>query len=100
MALILYVWVGLTFAIILLILITRKLLNKPLETLNLVHFVSVGLEAYAALSSCQLIWQGLTNQELQKLLGSENIPVLILGGVAVIWVAIREIYKLCTERQP
>ncbi|MBD1822782.1 hypothetical protein H6F51_09770 [Cyanobacteria bacterium FACHB-DQ100] len=100
MTLILYIWVGLTFAIILFILITRKLLNKPLGNLNLVHFLAVALEIYAALSSSQLIWQALTNQELQKLLGGENIPVLILGGVAVIWIAIREVYKLCTERQP
>lgn len=56
MTLILYSWIGLTIAIILLILITRKLLNKPLGSLNLVHFVSVALEVYAALLSSQLNW--------------------------------------------
>lgn len=100
MTVILYGWVGLTFAIILLILGTRKLLNKPIQALNLGHFISVGAGSYAIISSCQLIWQGLTNQELHKLLDGENIPVLVMGGFAVIWVAIREVYKLCTERQP
>jgi hypothetical protein len=99
-SLLLYIWLGAILVALISILAIRFYLGKPLKTVKLVNIVSLALAVYAALSSGQLIYQALTVQELQKLLGGENIPSLILGGVAIIWVSLREIYKLCTEQNP
>lgn len=90
----LYVWIGATLVVTAIILGVRYKRNKPLSTLQLANFVSLALAVYATISSLQLIYSAFTVQQLQTLLGAENIPALVLGGVAVIWVSIKEIWNL------
>lgn len=85
-------WVGLTLLVILAVLGIRYYRQKPLK-IGLSELISLALAVLGFLSSLQLIYQAFASHELQELLGG-NIVVLVIGGVAVIWVSIKEIWKL------
>lgn len=85
-------WGGVTLIVVLVVLVIRYYRRKPLK-LELSEIISLALAVLGFLSSFQLIYQAFTSQELQELL-SGNIVVLVIGGVAVIWVSIKEIWKL------
>jgi uncharacterized membrane protein YqjE len=88
----LVVWMSLTLVVIIAVLFIRRRKNKPLN-LELSEFISLTLAVLGVISSCQLIYKAFTLEQLQNLLGAD-IVTLVIGGVAVIWVSAKEVWKL------
>jgi hypothetical protein len=88
----LVVWVSLTLVVIIAVLFIRRRKNKPFN-LELSEFISLTLAVLGVISSCQLIYKAFTLEQLQDLLGADIIT-LVIGGVAVIWVSAKEVWKL------
>jgi uncharacterized membrane protein YqjE len=88
----LVVWGSLTLAVIIAVLFVRRRKSKSLN-LELSEFISLTLAVLGVISSCQLIYKAFTLEQLQDLLGAD-IVTLVIGGVAVIWVSAKEVWKL------
>lgn len=88
----LLIWGGLTIVAILLVLLVRQRLNKPLQ-LDLSELISLALAVLGVLSSIQLIYKAFTLKQLQDLLGAD-VVTLVVGGIAVIWVSAKEVWKI------
>jgi hypothetical protein len=82
----------LTLIVVLVIFLIRKTLQKPLN-LELQQIVRLSLAVLGVISSCQLIYKAFTLEQLYILLQSD-IVVLVIGGVAVIWVSAKEIWSI------
>jgi len=99
----LLVWLGATAIVLVYVLWVRSRhvpvssQGKPLEQLDLTNFVSLALSTVAVLSSLRLAYRAFTIQELQTVLGEEDLVPLVLGAAAVIWVSIKEIRKLLPD---
>lgn len=94
----LIVWGGLTIAAIATLLLVRRRSNKPLKLnkppkLELLEFISLSVAIQGVMSGCQLIYKAFTWKALQDLLGAD-VVVLVVGGVAVIWVSTKEVWKI------
>lgn len=79
---------------ILFILGFRKKRGLPLKDLQLKSFLAAVLALYGTISSFKVIHQTIAVQELRTLLGDDNVPVLVVGCFAVIWISAEEIGKL------
>lgn len=88
----LIVWGSLTVVTIAVVLLVRRRLNKSLE-LELSEFISLSLAILGVMSSCQLIYKAFTLKPLQDLLGAD-VVTLVVGGIAVIWVSAKEVWKI------
>jgi uncharacterized membrane protein YqjE len=88
----LVVWGSLTLIVIIAVLFIRHRKNKPLN-LELSEFISLTLAVLGVISSCQLIYKAFTVKQLQDLLGAD-VVTLVIGGVAVVWVSAKEVWKL------
>lgn len=88
----LIVWGGLTVAAMVTVLLVRRRLNKSLS-LELSEFISLSLAILGVMSSCQLIYKAFTLKPLQDLLDAD-VVTLVVGGVAVIWVSAKEVWKI------
>lgn len=62
------------------------------QELDLSGFIKAALALVTLLSSCNLMYQAFTSQELKNILGL-NITILLLGAIAVIWISIQEIWQ-------
>ncbi len=89
---VLVAWLCLTLIVVLVVLLVRYRTQKPLN-LELSQFVSLILAVLGVVSSCNLIYKAFTLQQLKDLLGPD-IVTLIIGGIAVIWVSAKEVWKL------
>jgi hypothetical protein len=90
------IWLGLTLLFILTVWIVRVLHGRSLK-LQLPQVFVLGLSAGAIMSGFQLLCKAITEQKLQSqdcLGGFENLVALMLGAVAVIWIAGSEVVKL------
>jgi uncharacterized membrane protein YqjE len=89
---VLIIWVAITFVVLVSVLLIRRRKKKSLK-LELTEFISLTLAILGIISSCQLIYKAFTVKPLQDLLGAD-VVTLVIGGIAVIWVSAKEIWKL------
>lgn len=89
---VLVAWVCLSLVVVLVVLVVRHRSNKPLN-LELSQIISLILAVLGVVSSCDLLYKAFTLQQLKDLLGPD-IVTLIIGGIAVIWVSAKEVWKL------
>jgi hypothetical protein len=90
--LLLVIWGVLTGIAIVGVLLVRRHLNKPIG-LELSEFISLALAILGVISSCQLIYKVFVLEQLRSLLGGD-IVTLMIGGIAVIWVSAKEVWKI------
>jgi heme/copper-type cytochrome/quinol oxidase subunit 1 len=88
----LFVWSCLTALAVATVLAARRRSSKSLK-LDLSEFISLALAVLGVISSCQLLYKAFTLKTLQDLLGAD-IVTLVIGGVAVIWVSAKEVWKI------
>lgn len=86
------IWACLTLVVILVVLLVRRRRSKSFS-LELSEFISLTLAILGVISSLQLLCKAFTLEELQNLLGAD-VVTLVIGGISVIWVSAKEVWKL------
>lgn len=89
----LIIWASLTLLSILVGSISVFSRTKKLKRLSLVEFINIAINSAAMVSSGSLLYRVLTSEKLLKLL-QFDVYVLILGAIALIWLAIQQIWQI------
>ncbi len=65
--------------------------RKQLD-IELSEFIGLIASVLGIISSCQLLYKAFTLEALRNLLGQDTVT-LIVGAIALIWVAVKEVWK-------
>jgi len=88
-------WGILAVSLAVIVLCVRALRGKPLK-IYLEDLISLSLSSLVFISSVHLIYKAFSVEELREILEGD-IVTLIIGGLAVLWVSGKEVFRIILD---